>query len=440
MKNEQISIEMIERFSNNYDKDINNKILEETIVTNGIENTCIEKNIIAENKPIFSIELPDSKRYDQKNSKKCWIYAGFNLIKHNIAQNLGMDVYDLNLSNSYISFFDKLEKSNNVYEYIIKSSDTTFEHIHKEKFVEFSVIESGGWEWFRAIVNKYGIMPYDNMPDSYESLNSDKIYEIFNEKVMKDILKLIELKKNNENIEKLKEEKTNYIEENYFLLSKILGKPSRKFDYKYTNKENKVIELENITPKIFKEKFLSINLDDFVTIANLPMYNKKYNEMYKVKNFGNVHSKSQINILNLSIEDIKELVIKQLKDGLPIYFGTNINKSRLWEEKILDTRIFNYEKYLNIEILSKEESLNLYNIKSQHSMVLCGVHTEENEIIRWKVEDSYGDEENNGYYIMNNNFFEKFVFTVVIDKKYLNEKQLELLKQEKKIIDIEDIY
>ena len=65
-----------------------------------------------------------------------------------------------------------------------------------------------------------------------------------------------------------------------------------------------------------------------------------------------------------------------------------------------------------------------------HAMTFCGVHLLEDKPVRWKIEDSYGDKEKvNGYYIMNDNFFNEFVFSVVIDKKYLTEEQLKLLEQ-----------
>lgn len=56
---------------------------------------------------------------------------------------------------------------------------------------------------------------------------------------------------------------------------------------------------------------------------------------------------------------------------------------------------------------------------------------EKTDLLKWKIEDSYGDKKKvNGYYIMNDKFFNNFVLSVVIDKKYLSQKQLELLKQE----------
>ena len=142
----QISIEQISKFSEEYNKNRNNKIIENAITKNGLENACIDRKVIIENVPIFNIELPESTRYDQKDSYKCWIYAGINVIKHNIAQNLNIDIMKLELSNNFIAFFDKLEKSNNAYENIIELENTDLDYIHKEKIVEYCVSEGGYWK------------------------------------------------------------------------------------------------------------------------------------------------------------------------------------------------------------------------------------------------------------------------------------------------------
>ena len=96
----EIKLENIKEFSKKYNSNLTNKIIENAITTNGLENTMLDRNIIIENQPIFNIELPESSRYDQKDSYKCWIYAGFNMIKYNVAQNLNIDVKDLKLSSN----------------------------------------------------------------------------------------------------------------------------------------------------------------------------------------------------------------------------------------------------------------------------------------------------------------------------------------------------
>lgn len=427
----KILLEQIKKYNETYNKDKTNKIIENQITNNGLEKACINRDIIIENQPVFNIELPESKRYDQKNNHRCWIYGGLNLIKHNMAKNLNVDVMNFELSNNYIAFFDKLEKSNNTYENIINSKNIDFDYIHKERMTAFCVPEGGYFQWFVAIINKYGIVPYSYNPDVVESTNYEKLEYLYTEKVKKDILELIELKKQEKDLENLREIKDRLLQENYILLCKVLGQPVSEFDYEYKDRNGKYIKYERLTPIEFKDKFLSLNLNDFITIGNLPMYNKEYYKVYKKKYLGNVYQSSDVTYLNLPIEDLKELTIKQLKDNIPVYMGGHFRKFRDTKTGILDTRLYNYKETLNINRLTKEEALNLHDISMHHIMTFTGVNLIDDKPQRWKVEDSGGDKEKaNGYYIMNDNFFNEFVLSIVVDKKYLSKEQLELLKQE----------
>ena len=313
MKNE-ITLDLIKQFSKNYNSNSINKIIENSITENGILKSCISKNIVNENQPVFNLELPENKRYDQKDNYKCWIYAGLNLIEYDMSKELNINLADFELSNSYIAFFDKLEKSNNAYENIINLNNVSWENIEKEKFLYNCVNEGGYFSYFVAIVNKYGLMPYRYMPDVYESLKANNITALYMDKVKKDCVKLIKEKNKGSSIEELQTLKKKYLEENYTFLSKVLGEPVYKFDYEYEDKEGNYIIYKDMTPLIFKEKFLKINLNDFVCIGNLPMYNKEYYKKYREKYAGNVYQKSYVEFLNLPTVEIKDLVIKQLKE------------------------------------------------------------------------------------------------------------------------------
>lgn len=427
---DQISLEQLENFRKVYNSEKTNKIIENAITNNGLENACINRDIIIENQPIFNVELPESKRYDQKDSWKCWIFGGLNLIKYNIAKNLDMNVMDLELSSNHISFYDKLEKSNNVYENVINLENTEFDYLCKNEVLKFCVSEGGYWDMFVSIVNKYGIIPYSYNFYAVESTAVQRVEYLYTEKIKKDVLKLIELKKSKVDINSLRKEKDKFLQENYTLLCKIYGEPLTKFDFEYKDKDGNYKRIKNLTPIEFKNKFLDLKLENFVTIGNTPMYNKEYYKIYQKKYLGNIYEKSYVKYLNLPIEDLKELTIKQLKDNIPVYMGAHILKFRDKKSGVLDIRLYNYEDTLKMKRLSKEESLNLYDISMHHIMSFTGVNLVDDKPQRWKVEDSYGDKEKvNGYYIMNDNFFDEFVLSVVIDKKYLSENQLKLLDQ-----------
>ena len=324
---------------------------------------------------------------------------------------------------------------------MIALENTDLTYIRKENMLKFCVSEGGYWQYFVEILNKYGIVPIEVMPNVKESINYEKIDAIFTEKVKKDVISLLEGKKQKESLEKLREIKNQFLQENYNLLAKILGEPKFNFDYEYKDKNNQIITYQNMTPIAFKDKFLTLNLKDFISIGNLPMHNKKYGKLYAKKYLGNVHEKSKVTFLNLPVEDLKQLVIQQLKDKIPVWLGIYHKKFRDKKSGVLDVRLYDYKEMLDVTPLNKKEALDTNDIWLDHAMTFCGVHVVNDKPIRWKVEDSKGIQEKvNGYYVMNDNYFDEFVLNVIIHKKYLSAEQLSLLEQEPIEIEITDSF
>lgn len=116
-----------------------------------------------------------------------------------------------------------------------------------------------------------------------------------------------------------------------------------------------------------------------------------------------------------------------MKDNIPVMVGISIKKFANFKYGILNTRLYKYENLVKYKKLTKEEGLTIDDIFLHHWMTITGVYTENGKPKRWKVEDSYGsDTRVNGYWVMNDNYFTDYVFTCIINKKYLSKRQLEL--------------
>ena len=416
MKN--ISINNLQKYDKEYRIDKYNKIIEDAIKNVGIDKVCLNNNIVNNTYDVFNIELPKSKIYNQENSLRCWIHAGINLIKNNVAKNLNIEEKEYALSVNYIAFLDKIEKANSLYNQIIENEKFNLDDELSKFYLIDSAYEGGYFYFFKSIVNKYGIVPENIMPDVESSKNSDTLIRLYNDKIKKDLSKLINNK--NKSKEELYTIKDTMLKENYNLLSKCLGELPMKFDYEYKNKDGQCIKIKDITPLEFKEKYLSINLDDYVGIANVPMYNKEYGKLYRKENVHNVYEKSFVEFVNLPIEDLKRLAIKHLKDGIPVYFGCDVKKMREYYKGIMDANLYSYKDIFGIDLLTKEEALTLHDICYQHVMLITGVHIEDDKPVRWKIEDSYGnDVHKDGYYIMNDNYFNDFEYSETMEEWYV---------------------
>ncbi len=431
----EISLDNIKKYHEKFNSNKWNKIISDSIITNGINNTCFNSKVLTENQNVFNIELPDSKRANQKKSGRCWCFAGINMIKHDMAKNLNIKLEDIDLSVNYLTFYDKLEKSNTIYENIISLEKDDFDTINELKIAN---IEEGGYfEYFRSLVKKYGVIPSSYMPENATSENSSELLIVYDEKVKKDIYELLKAKKDGKTKEKLEEMTSKMLEENYIILSKMLGEPPLEINFEYRNKDNNVTS-KKLTPQEFYHHYSTLNLDDFIQIGSLKMYNKEYYKKYRRKYEHNIYNEGIMEFINLPLTEFKSLIISQLKDSIPVWFGAEVKKMRDQTKGILDTNAYNYESVFNFKRLTQEENLNLHAITLAHAMSFVGVHIIDDKPIRWKVENSWGDQDNKGYFIMNDNYFNEFVMSAVIKKDYLNDKQLKLLDQEPIMLDPDD--
>ncbi|HIT22168.1 MAG TPA: hypothetical protein IAB56_04295 [Candidatus Scybalousia intestinigallinarum] len=432
-----IEYSFLKKIDEEYQQDKTNKIIENAIKNVGIQKVCLNHDVMNTFYDIFNIELPKSKIYNQVESQRCWIHAGVNLIKNNVAKNLNVDPNEYALSINYLAFLDKLEKANALYNQVIEKDDFNFDQEIHESYLKMGVYEEGYYSFFKALVKKYGIVPESVMPDVESSKRSEELTKIFREKVKKDVFKLLKEKKQSK--EKLYELKANMVKENYHILAKCLGELPFTFDYEYKDRSGKCIKLSQITPLEFSRQYLTMDLDNFISVVHLPMYNKEYYKLYRKKYNENIFDHSYVEWINMPVHILKDLAIKQLKDGVPVCVGMEVRKMRERQMGIMDAKLYNYQEVFGFEPLTKEEALSMYEIRYQHCMLITGVHLEQDKPVRWKIEDSYGDDiHKNGYYIMNDNYFDEFVFEVLIDQKYLSTEQLEILKQEPILVDMDE--
>lgn len=66
-----------------------------------------------------------------------------------------------------------------------------------------------------------------------------------------------------------------------------------------------------------------------------------------------------------------------------------------------------------------------------HAMVFTGFHEEDGKPVRWRVENSWGEDRGEkGYLMMTSDWFREFVFEVVVDKKIVPAEVLAVSEME----------
>ena len=186
------------------------------------------------------------------------------------------------------------------------------------------------------------------------------------------------------------------------------------------------------TPQTFFETYIGSALSETVSIINAPTDDKPYHRTYTVSMLGNVVGGEKVCYLNLPIAEFKEMIIRQLKNGELVWFGSDVGKSGNRSEGIWDTGAFDYELLTGLDLeISKKDGLDYRFSSMGHAMVLTGVNLDDSGMpTRWKIENSWGSENGDkGYYVCSDAWFDRYVYQAVVNRSTLGDKA-KLLDQE----------
>ena len=433
MEDKGISKELLKNFSEDYCKDWRSKIVSNAIIKNGINNTALNRDSIIKMQHTFSEEIKTGKITDQKKSGRCWLFAGLNKLRYAIAQKLDLNLSEkegFELSQAYLMFWDKLEKANYFLESIIETRREKTDSRLVMWLLNDPMQDGGQWDMFINLVEKYGIVPQYVMPESFHSSDSSLMDKILNLKLRECSKVLREDLKEREERE-LRVKKEGMIKEFYAILCHFLGEPPKVYDFEYRDTKNNFHRDRNLTPLKFYKKYSSVKVSDYISIINAPTKYKPFGKTYTVKYLGNVKEGRKVLYLNLKIEELKELAISQLKDKEPVWFGCDVGQMLGTKAGIMDLDLYNYKEVLDISFdLSKADRLNYGDSLLTHAMVFTGVNLVEDSPNRWKVENSWGkDNGKNGFFVMSDEWFNQFMYQVVVNKKYLSEEFLAALEK-----------
>ncbi|KWZ77292.1 aminopeptidase C [Anaerococcus tetradius] len=408
-----------------------NVIGQSAVTRNGITESVLDPDVIKDMRHSFSLELKQGEITDQKQSGRCWMFSALNTMRYRIIKDYKLETFEL--SQAYPLFFDKLEKSNYFLESIIKTLDEDLQGRLVKHILADPLGDGGQWDMFVNLVNKYGVVPKYAMPEvnaSSATREMDSYLTKMLRSFAKDLRKAHQEGKSLEELEKMKD---GFNEDIYRALTLILGTPPKTIDFEARDKDDNYICDKNLSPKEFFDKYVKMNIDDFVSLINAPTADKPFNETFTVDYLGNVCEGKPVKYLNLPIDELKKAAIRQLEDGYPVWMGCDVGQSFVRKEGILSTKAFKLEELFGLDFaMTKEDRLDYSESLMTHAMVFTGVDLDdEGNPIRWKIENSWGDRAGNkGYLVMSDEWFNEYMYQIAVDKKYLTDDQKKAWEKE----------
>ena len=425
-------------FEEDYEKRDGLKKLQNNILRHGINESCIDESLYHEMKDVFSVEVKTGKVTNQRQSGRCWMFAGLNVLREILKETL--NVKEIELSQAYLQFYDKLEKANFFLEKGLEHADEELDSRDNVFLLDSALGDGGHFHMFTNLVKKYGVVPFDVMPDEAVSKNTSELNQVLTRYLMQGYLELREAKREGAKQEVLETMKQGYLNDVYRILKMSLGNPVSSFTYEYEDKDGKFVRLENLTPKQFYERYLKEELDDYICLADAPLNGMKQYQKYTCDLVNNVIGGDPVIFFNVPLSVMKDALIKSLEDKRPCWFAADVSTQSLRKEGILADGILQRKELFSLNYtLNKSQRANLRASFCNHAMTFTGVNLVDGVPNRYKVQNSWGEENGfKGYYIMSDAWFDEYVYEVFVNKKYLDPEVVE--KYEKSTIEKQSPY
>lgn len=369
----------------------------------------------------FSIDLPTLPVTNQQKSGRCWLFAAANVLRERIAKQLNLASFEL--SQSYLAFWDKFERANYFLESMLETASLPTDDRTVSFVLQTGVHDGGQWDMFANIVRKYGIVPKDVYDETFQSANTRGMNHILNRNLKACAAKLRKMVADGASEADVQAEKAAMLDKVYGFLCSCYTEPPKTFDFEYVDKDKQYHIEKGYTPLTFCEKYVGSLLDDTVSVIHAPTKDKPYHKTFTIKMLGNVVGGKPVKHLNLTMDEMKAAIIRQMQAGKVVWFGSDVGKFGNRDAGIWDDQCFNAELLTGLDLtLSKEDALDYGFAAMNHAMVLTGVNLEDGKPTRWRIENSWGDEHGDkGYYICSDSWFDEYVFQAAIEKEYLGE-------------------
>ncbi len=388
----------------------------------------------------FSVETKSQSITDQKQSGRCWMFSGFNVIRSDFAKRT--DSLTVELSQDYLFFYDQLEKANLFLQGVIDCASKPMDDERVRFFFKSPLNDGGTFCGVSDLVDKYGLVPKEVVPETFSSDNTAKATSLMKSKLREFGLKLRDMAANKAGRNAINEEKTRMLAEIYRMLTLVYGEPPAEFTYAFKGKDGRPVSSpKTYTPKEFAAEILGGKpvSGSFIMVMNDPR--REYYKTYEVEYDRHTYDGTNWKYLNLPMKDIAALAIASLKDGRKMYSSYDVGKFLDRKRGYCDMNNFDYGSLFGTTFgMDKAQRIMTYDSGSTHAMTLTAVDLDaDGNPKKWKVENSWGaDYGQKGCLIMSNEWFDEFMFRLVVDKKYVSARMMEQYDQKPVMVMPED--
>lgn len=423
----QLNDDLIKSFRTEFKNNPETKALMNAVSSNDIQKLAINRENLGKIDNLFSHRVKSSGITDQKSTGRCWLFTGLNVLRAEVMEEKSLE--NFSFSQSFNFFYDQLEKSNLFLEGIIATADKPMDDKKVEWLFKNPIGDGGQWTGVVDIINKYGLVPAEVFPESYNSENTRLVSRFVGRKLKEDALSLRSMHAQGKKESELRKAKEIMLADIYQILAISLGETPQEFTWRYKDKDGNLSALSTYTPKSFFEEFVNVNLDDYIMFMNDPT--REFGKLYEIEYDRHTLEGGNWKYINLENEKIKNFAVASIVGNDAMYFSCDVGKQLDKDRGFLDVNNFDYDALFGMDFtLDKKQRIETFESGSTHGMALVGVDLVEEKPAKWLLENSWGDSGFNGHLIMTDEWFNEYMFRLVIHKKYVDAETLKILNNE----------
>ncbi len=431
----------LEEIRSSYTQDATTKALRNAIQSNK------DLNALSQNRDVagtidhnFKYKVTLNKTIsDQHSSGRCWMFTSMNVLRPGVVEKYNLSNFDF--SHNYSYFWDMFEKSNLFLANIIETADRDMDDREVVTYFSSPIGDGGVWNHFYNVATKYGVVPKEVMPETVHSNNTSSMNRVIKERLRKGGFEIREAAAAKATSSQLEEIKMATLKDIYRVLALCLGEPPVTFDWKYVDKEGDVQVAKELTPQKFFASIVPENYSPTTYIMAMNDPTRPYYKVYDIKNYRNTSEGTNWVYLNLPNDEIKEAALKSIKADESMYVSCDVGKQLNSKEGVLAMNAYDIESLLGIDLsMDKRARILSRQSGSSHAMTLVACDTDENEVpVKWQFENSWGAESGHkGYLTFTDEWFDNYLFRIVVRSEYLSKKAQKALKGEAQEVPVWD--
>ena len=406
------------------------RVARNAVTAAGSSAAALDHQVARELQPVFETVLDDWTVTNQKRSGRCWMFAGLNLLRAESVKQFTMKSFEF--SQSYLQFWDKLERANYFLTAIIETVDRPIDDRTVAFLLDYPVDDGGQWNMFAALVDKYGLVPKPFMPETFSSSNTRRMNNLLTSLLRRSASRIRDAHSGGAPISDLEALRDETVEAVLRFLRIDLGDPPERFLWQWRDDEREFHRTGEVTPIAFARDELDADVSEYVCLVSDPRSDHERDRTYTVEYLGNVVGAPPVVYLNVGIESLKEISRRLLEDGRPVWFGCDTGAMSHTKRGIWHPKLYDYEGLYGIAFdTDREQRLRFHDSLMSHAMLFTGIDAPNGKTRQWRVENSWGDQSGDkGFFTMADEWFDEYVYEIAAPRTYLTDDMRSALETE----------